>query len=149
MPMSMLETQGEPCYTSTPPHPTRTMERTLDFNEVTDYGFSLMGADMVLSLFQGDVVTKIHIETTKNKPLAKSKIIEKHVDAEPVVKVRARKATQTKLTEDQVKDIRANWEQTVKACGTKTAAAEKLGQIYNCSPKNIYAIIYKYSWAHI
>lgn len=73
----------------------------------------------------------------------------------PTIKVPAKAATKfkssslTRLTADQVREIRANWEGTVKACGTKNAAAIQLAKVYNCSPKNIYAIIYRYSWSHI
>lgn len=73
----------------------------------------------------------------------------------PIVKAPVKSATKfkssslTRLTADQVREIRANWEGTVKACGTKNAAAIQLAKVYNCSPKNIYAIIYRYSWSHI
>ena len=63
--------------------------------------------------------------------------------------VKRKKAPVARLTESPVKEIRENWDATVKACGTKNAAAEQLGRIYNCSAKNIYAIIYRYSWANI
>lgn len=154
------------------------MERVLDFSDVTSYDFSLMGADMVLKLFQGNVVTKIRIGTDKNsqniKAIQDRAVVATNAPAmaAPVKQVavagtkpvvmglirkdepkpvpsRQKRVPLTRLTEAQVKEIRQNWDATVKACGTKNAAADQLGRVYNCSAKNIYAIIYRYSWANI
>lgn len=138
------------------------MERVLDFSDVTRYDFSLMGSDMILKLFQGDVVTKIHIETEKAVPVVSNKIEAQKVVAEkprtisalvekkePEPIVRRKRLPVGRLNENQVREIRGNWEATVKACGTKNAAADQLAKVYNCSAKNIYAIIYRYSWANI
>lgn len=133
----------------------KTMERVLDFSDVTDYDFSLMGSDMILKLFQGDVVTKIRIETGKALPVVTNSIasggmIERDtVKQAPVATVRRKKLPVARLNESQVREIRSNWEATVKACGTKNAAADQLAKVYQCSAKNIYAIIYRYSWANI
>ena len=153
------------------------MERVLDFSDVTSYDFSLMGPDMVLKLFQGNVVTKIRIGTDKNietpKPIQQNRPIAVAANAPIPVKqvagasikpavvglirkeevasapTRQKRVPLTRLTETQVKEIRQNWDATVKACGTKNAAADQLGRIYKCSAKNIYAIIYRYSWANV
>lgn len=140
------------------------MERVLDFSDVTSYDFSLMGSDMVLKLFQGDVVTKIRIGTdrpvtvalnsvTEKKPVehaipvAVGGSVQRKIPSAPAIK--RKRLPIARLNETQVKEIRSNWDATVKACGTKNAAAEQLAKIYHCSAKNIYAIIYRYSWANI
>lgn len=136
------------------------MERVLDFSDVTSYDFSLMGSGMILKLFQGDVVTKICIGTGQGQSSAKPKSIPVKVNTSQaqrqavvgvVTKNNEARTTKTKriLNETQVREIRNNWNETVKACGTKNAAADQLAKIYNCSAKNIYAIIYRYSWANI
>jgi hypothetical protein len=138
------------------------MERILDFSDVTRYDFSLMGSDMILKLFQGDVVTKIHIETEKAIPIVSNKIetqcatVEKPKVISALVEskeqnnvVKRRRVPIGRLNESQVREIRGNWDATVKACGTKNAAADQLAKVYNCSAKNIYAIIYRYSWANV
>lgn len=156
------------------------MERTLDFNNVTSYDFDLAGPDMTLRLFQGDTITSIKIEVTKDtaritnratrapKKLssdAGSTVLKKaslgatrrpssHLLApekeSKTVGVKVTKKIQhSRMTEDKVKEIRAKWDQAVEECKTKTAAAERFAKIYNCSAKNIYAIIYRYSWAGI
>ena len=133
------------------------MERVLDFSDVTSYDFSLTGSDMILKLFQGDVVTKIRIETDKAISAVTNVITEDRSEKTPVAVIqrgsmiapRRKRAPLTRLSETQVKEIRSNWEATVKACGTKNAAADQLAKVYNCSAKNIYAIIYRYSWANI
>lgn len=145
------------------------MERTLDFCDVTSYDFSLSGPDLTLRLFQGDVVTKIRIGTsgslgnvcfmrsdaspvsvipaTNRSSQAVVGLIEKTAPA--AIGGRLKRVPQRRLSEQDVKEIRQNWDATVKACGSKNAAADQLGRIYNCSAKNIYAIIYRYSWANI
>ena len=135
----MVETQGNALVIRT-----SIMERTLDFSDVTNYDFSMVGPDMILKLFQGDTVTKIRIETGK---VVANKI--KSLTEQSLEQVTVKRKASTKMTQEQVMEIRKNWDQTVKACGTKNAAAERLSKIYSCSAKNIYAIIYKYSWAHV
>lgn len=139
------------------------MKRTLDFSGVTGYDFSLKGPDVVLELFQGDTLTEIRIKAASSSelrkpPPASSKVVSsgrtavlpsKSSSSVAVQPVKAKRTAPARMTEEQVKEIRANWDQTVKACGTKNAAAERLAQVYHCSAKNIYAIIYKYSWAHV
>jgi hypothetical protein len=157
------------------------MERSFEFCEVTNYDFDVKGADLVLKLFQGDIITHIRIfadgmvNSAGNLRPKKTLVAARTVSAAlapaestsdesatavvvatlPATKALPRTATKfktsslTRLTADQVKEIRANWEDTVKACGTKNAAAIQLAKVYNCSPKNIYAIIYRYSWSHI
>lgn len=128
---------------------------------------------MVLQLFQGNVVTKIRIGTGKTdqdpKPVQQKHPVMASIGTHSAVasvkpavvglirkneqalspSVRPKKSSLTRLTASQVKEIRENWDATVKACGTKNAAADQLGRIYNCSAKNIYAIIYRYSWANV
>lgn len=137
------------------------MERVLDFSDVTSYDFNLVGPDMILKLFQGDVVTKIRIETDKAlsavvKSVADTK--ESQAKSAPVATIsktetsslpRRKRVPQLRLQVAQVREIRDNWDATVKACGSKAAAAEQLANVYKCSVKNIYAIIYRYSWAHV
>lgn len=111
---------------------------------------------MILKLFQGDVVTSIRIETDKAISAVSNVITEERPSKAPIAVV---KRSQTavipkrnhaaRLTETQVKEIRNNWEVTVKACGSKNAAADQLAKVYDCSAKNIYAIIYRYSWANV
>lgn len=152
------------------------MERSIDFSEVTNYDFDVRGADLVLKLFQGDIVTYVRVfadgVTNSASAMLPSRslaavatqpggmILEEApakvaVGTLPAIPKPAQATTKfkstslTRLTADQVREIRANWEDTVKACGTKNAAAIQLAKIYNCSPKNIYAIIYRYSWSHI
>lgn len=133
------------------------MERVLDFSDVTSYDFNLSGNDMILKLFQGDVVTKIRIETDKAISDVTNIISRQPQKKEPVASIQSnaviptsrKRSPATRLNEVQVKEIRNNWEATVKACGTKNAAADQLAKIYNCSAKNIYAIIYRYSWANV
>jgi hypothetical protein len=133
------------------------MERVLDFSDVTSYDFSLMGPDMILELFQGDVVTKIRIGTDKTKAKPEKVIANIATQQQTVINavsrppqpLKHRKIPLTRLNETQVKEIRGNWEATVQACGTKNAAADQLAKVYNCSAKNIYAIIYRYSWANV
>lgn len=136
------------------------MERVLDFSDVTSYDFSLMGSDMILKLFQGDVVTKIRIETgkatstvtnslTSNAITERAAAIVGKAEHPSTVITRRKRLPVARLNESQVREIRSNWEATVKACGTKNAAAEQLSKVYQCSAKNIYAIIYRYSWANI
>lgn len=140
------------------------MERVLDFSDVTSYDFSLMGSGMILKLFQGDVITKIHIDTGKPTSvvsnriketssvatLVENKLIEKQPEVAPAAMVVKRKRFPVgRLNENQVKEIRGNWDATVKACGSRNAAADQLAKVYNCSAKNIHAIIYRYSWTHI
>lgn len=137
----MVETQGNPWLSITP---RQTMERTIDFDGVTSYDLNLAGSNMVLKLVQGDTVTNIKIETA-------NKVLNQIKSREPS-KIQPRKVRtsgSTKMTENAVREIRTTWDSIVQACGTKSAAAEKLAKIYNCSAKNIYAIIYKYSWAHV
>jgi hypothetical protein len=128
------------------------MERTLDFSDVISYDFSLAGPNMVLELSQPDVTTTIKIAVGSIGRLAVEAVSSQPPteDQRPaIVGGRVKRAKSTKMTADSVREIRANWDQTVKACGTKNAAAERLAKIYGCSAKNIYAIIYKYSWAHV
>lgn len=139
------------------------MERVLDFSDVTSYDFNLIGPDMILKLFQGDVVTKIRIETDKAlstvvNSVADNVTTEEQVESAPVATIvktettsspRRKRVPQLRLQVAQVREIRNNWDATVKACGSKTAAAERLASVYKCSVKNIYAIIYRYSWAHV
>lgn len=155
------------------------MERSIDFSEVTNYDFDVRGADLVLKLFQGDIVTYIRVfsdsvassasamlpkrtlvaaktavlgplETVPEEAPAKVAVATLSTAAKPSNTVAKFKGNSlTRLTADQVREIRANWEDTVKACGTKNSAAIQLAKVYNCSPKNIYAIIYRYSWSHI
>jgi hypothetical protein len=134
------------------------MERTLDFSDVTHYDFSLMGSEMVLKLFQGDIITRIHIGGGKAVSVVANALEPEPVTAtvarivqrkETTAPVRRKRVPLSRLTEDQVREIRANWEATVKACGTKNAAANQLSRVYDCSAKNIYAIIYRYSWTNI
>lgn len=115
------------------------MERTLDFSDVLGYDFSMTGPDMLLKLFQPDVTTNIKIVINKTEAaiVGDSKRNKSKIN------------TRAKMTPEKVREIRSNWDQTVKACGTKTAAAERLAKIYGCSSKNIYAIIYKYSWVGV
>lgn len=161
--------------------PRATMERSIDFSEVTNYDFDVRGADLVLKLFQGDIVTYIrvfseNVASSANAMLPKRTLVAartKAIEAGAVQEViedassnvvvatlptpkkvsdttnKFKTNSLTRLTADQVREIRANWEDTVKACGTKNAAAIQLAKVYNCSPKNIYAIIYRYSWSHI
>lgn len=117
----------------------RTMERTLDFSDVLGYDFSMTGPDMLLKLFQSDVTTNIKIVINKTE----AAIVNDSKQNKSKINTRA------KMTPEKVREIRSNWDQTVKACGTKTAAAERLAKIYGCSSKNIYAIIYKYSWVGV
>lgn len=121
------------------------MERTIDFSNVTSYDFSLVGPNLVLKLLQGDTVTRINIEAGSANHV-KETTVKKTAKFLPA---KIKRSSATKMTEEKVKEIRSTWDSVVKACGTKTAAAEKLSKIYNCSAKNIYAIIYKYSWAHV
>lgn len=133
------------------------MERVLDFSDVTSYDFNLTGNDMILKLFQGDVVTKIRIETDRAIADVRNTLSgEKHekppmstVSHIATVTPRRKRVPLTRLNETQVKEIRENWEATVKACGTKNAAADQLAKVYSCSAKNIYAIIYRYSWTNV
>jgi hypothetical protein len=129
------------------------MERVLDFSDVTSYDFSLMGSGMTLELLQGDVVTKIRIETNKSsaRPVStrQKSIVGVVTKSNTPSPPKHRKFPLTRLNESQVKEIRSNWDATVKACGTKNAAADQLAKVYNCSAKNIYAIIYRYSWANV
>lgn len=132
------------------------MERVLDFSDVTSYDFSLTGPDMILKLFQGDVVTKIRIETDKAISAVSNVITEERPSKAPVAVVKRsrtavapRRNHAARLNETQVKEIRNNWDATVKACGSKNAAADQLAKVYDCSAKNIYAIIYRYSWANV
>jgi hypothetical protein len=113
---------------------------------------------MILKLFQGDIVTKIRIETDKAAAVVNTIGSRQDSDRTPVATIRAAQAADTprrkrvpltRLNAEQVKEIRDNWDATVKACSTKNAAAEQLAKIYNCSAKNIYAIIYRYSWANV
>lgn len=113
------------------------MERTLDFANVTSYGIDMSGSDVILRVQQPDIVTNIKIGIRK--------AIEPDIVDCPV----RPKNHRTKMTADQVKEIRSAWDQMVKRYGTKTAAAEQLAQTYGCSSKNIYAIIYRYSWATV
>jgi hypothetical protein len=155
------------------------MERSIDFCEVTNYDFDVRGADLVLKLFQGDIVTYVrvfanNVASSASAVLPKRALVAAKATAGPPLETLLEEApakvavaalptattppktvtkfktnSLTRLTADQVKEIRANWEDTVKACGTKNSAAIQLAKIYNCSPKNIYAIIYRYSWSHI
>lgn len=142
----MVETQREISCTHSNPKP---MERTLDFSDVLSYDLNMNGPDVILNLFQPDITTKIRIEINKkeNIDIAKDDTKQQNVSepqqTEPRINARA------KMTVEKVREIRSNWDQTVKACKTKTAAAERLAKIYGCSSKNIYAIIYKYSWASV
>lgn len=159
--------------------PLTTMERSIDFSEVTNYDFDVRGADLVLKLFQGDIVTYIRVFTDSVASSASAMLPKRTLVAAKTAAVRPVEAvleeapvnvavatlptavelpksvtkfkgnSLTRLTADQVREIRANWEDTVKACGTKNSAAIQLSKVYNCSPKNIYAIIYRYSWSHI
>lgn len=142
------------------------MERVLDFSDVTSYDFSLMGSGMILKLFQGDVITKIQIDTGKPTTVVSNRIQHQKAVAERANQltslieekqpttvsgsvIKRRKLPIARLNVNQVKEIRSNWEATVKACGSRNAAAEQLSRIYNCSAKNIHAIIYRYSWTHV
>lgn len=155
------------------------MERSIDFSEVTNYDFDVRGADLVLKLFQGDIVTYIRVFTDNVASSASAMMPKRALTAAKTAALRPVEAvleeapakvavatlstatkpsntvtkfkgnSLTRLTADQVREIRANWEDTVKACGTKNSAAIQLSKVYNCSPKNIYAIIYRYSWSHI
>jgi len=115
---------------------------------------------MILKLFQGDVVTKIRIETgkatstvtnslTSNAITERAAAIVGKAEHPSTMITRRKRLPVARLNESQVREIRNNWEATVKACGTKNAAAEQLSKVYQCSAKNIYAIIYRYSWANI
>lgn len=136
---SIVETQRETATSHCPP-PSKNMERTLDFSGVTSYDFSLSGSDMLLELTQQDVITKIKVEIQKTGQTIKTFV------GPPVEKKRGRPA---KMTAEQVREIRSEWEKNVNIFGTKSAAAEHLAKIYGCSSKNIYAIIYRYSWNHV
>ena len=87
------------------------------------------------------------IPATNRSSQAVVGLIEKTASA--AIGGRLKRVPQRRLSEQDVKEIRQNWDATVKACGSKNAAADQLGRIYNCSAKNIYAIIYRYSWANI
>jgi len=145
------------------------MERILDFCDVTSCDLSLSGPGLVLRLSQGDVVTKIRIGTDKfaethppvkaitntvsvtpaapGRQQAVVGLIEK--SASVALAGKSKRVPQRRLNEQDVREIRQNWDATVKACGSKNAAADQLGRIYNCSAKNVYAIIYRYSWVNI
>lgn len=140
----MVETQGN---SPLPTHATGEpkMERTLDFNDVISYDFIMDGPDVVLQLFQPEITTKITIAVNKLKQ-ATAKTHNELPSIKIIPKARTRPA---KMTADAVRQIRSEWEETVSKCGTKNAAAAELGKLYGCSAKNIYAIVYKYSWAHI
>jgi hypothetical protein len=129
------------------------MERVFDFSNVTNYDFRLVGSNIILKLFQGDIITKICIETDKTNSMAdeahkKISTATIHRNKEKQITKRKR-VPLTRLNEFQVKEIRNDWDATVKACGSRNAAAEQLATIYNCSAKNIYAIIYRYSWVNV
>lgn len=130
---------------------THPMERTINFSDVISYDFNVIGSDMFLELSQQDSETKIKIAirtADKGKPISdQMKLLPAAISHNTAVT--KKRNLRTKMTEEAVKEIRSNWEQVVKACGTKNAAAERLAKIYNCSSKNIYAIIYRYSWAHV
>lgn len=155
------------------------MERLLSFCNVTTYDLNCDGQSIVLKLIQGDLTTSIRIVSSEDESImamaqpvtqkaiaagkvlqaatispkkrlaaVKEEIAEAAKDERSPVKVKS--PSVARLNEDQVKEIRANWDQTVKACGGKKgAAAQQLAKIYDCSAKNIYAIIYRYSWNHI
>lgn len=151
------------------------MERTINFSGVTGYDLSVNGANLTLNLFQDDILTSIKIfakqvtdstasiistiptqvpneKPNHSLPLKKPKVTLKKIvtpvlpSSIAIAEKPVRLKTRANLNADQVREIRENWEQTVKACGTKTAAADQLSKVYNCSAKNIYAIIYRHSW---
>lgn len=104
---------------------------------------------MILELLQDDTVTKIKIEA---KPITTQKLLK----SEPANRIPAiipprirKRHLGTRMTIEKVKEIRAKWEETVRNCGTKNAAAAAMAKIYDCSAKNIFAIVYKYSWANV
>ena len=131
-----------------PENPLRTMKRSLDFQKVTSYNFSLDGPAMLLELCQGGIVTSIRITPVEYPQPERTKVIG---TIKPVERIpsRPKRVLATRLNEEQVKEIRSTWEETVKRCGSKNAAADELASKYGCSAKNIYAIIYRYSWANI
>lgn len=116
------------------------MERTLDFSDVIRYDLSMTGSDMILELTQTNITTKIKIVVNKIDDILK---------VPNISTVNTKRLGHAKMTAEKVKEIRSVWDQTVKACCTKNAAAEKLAKIYGCSAKNIYAIIYRYSWTSV
>lgn len=124
------------------------MKRSLDFQKVTSYNFSLDGPAMLLELCQGGVTTSIRITPVEYPQPERTKIVGV-VESTDRIHPKPRKTSARRLNEDQVKEIRSTWEETVKRCGSRNAAAEDLASKYGCSAKNIYAIIYKYSWANI
>jgi len=117
------------------------MERLIDFSEVSSYDMQVSNDSLVLKLRQKGNVIQIHVSKIKETIAS----LEKEAD----LVVQAVKRKNVKLTESQVKEIRQNWEDTVLVKGTKRAAAEFLGAVYNCSKENIYSIIYRNSWIHV
>lgn len=103
---------------------------------------------MLLELCQGNVVTNIRIIPAECVQPERTKVAN-IIETVQRTSSRPRKVLATRLNEEQVKEIRSTWEETIKKCGSKNAAADELASKYGCSAKNIYAIIYRYSWANI
>lgn len=67
----------------------------------------------------------------------------------PVVNHRADRKVYSKLTEDQVREIKELYPSVLAEVGYKVRANKKLAELYNCHPTNIYSIVTGLTWKHV
>lgn len=139
------------------------MQRSIDFSGVTDYDLDLGTSGLTLKISQGGTVTKIHInQAPESKEVATPyscsvrEIINRSVNpsgkSRPVKRSQKLKSWtpgETKLTKDQVIEIRQLWPEVLSEHGSKNKAYKTLGNVYGCSPANISLIIQGKTWSNI
>lgn len=136
-----------------PPKP-RTMKRSIDFSEVTDYKLELGNGGLTLKIIQGNVVTDVHVTELSKSQSSVASALSKVVKA---AKPKAKKSRpnswrswpKTKLDNDKVLEIRQLWPDMLKEHGTKTSACKVLGEIYGCSSANIGLVVDRKIWTHV
>ena len=137
------------------------MIRKIKFDSVSDYEIVYTGADLALKIIQPDnVETIVNVAVGNMVDLAEQlqkaatsiqpqkKREPKTIDLTSTARSSAKGVT-VKLKEEDVRYIKASFNEMVEVTGSDTAAAKIFAKRFKCSYQNILAINAGRSWKHI
>lgn len=149
------------------------MNSLFNIPNVTGYDFNLLGGTVELIVHQSTSFTTIRLlPADKDKPITTPLAAVPDVQLQPKPAVRRRKARRakaitpsrpfiyahqrsngtrvvTKLSENEVREIRELWPTVLEESQSQNDAKKKLAQLFNISASNIGAIINRTTWTHV